>query len=136
MIPAAGEHTAFGIQRTAIVKPIRENLSYGMLYAPRDMVGPNVPPPIPRQSLAQRILIKRHQASVYISKLTAIMSPLLELDYPYVHALTMIRTSPEPNWTPKATPYGANSVGGTMRPPGRFTKALPYPIAPYSPPTY
>lgn len=136
MIPESDSHRAFGNIRPAVVAPIRENLTYAMLYGGRDMAGPNIPPPVPRQSLAQRILIARHQASLYISKLTRDMSPLPEIGYPAARALTLIRTTPPQNTQPTSSRYGSAAAGGVMRPSPRFVKALPYPTVPYVPPTY
>lgn len=129
-------HIPFGNIRAAKVAPIRSPLEYGMQYGGRDMVGPNVPPPVPRQSLAQRVLINRHQVSRYLSRLSPAMSIVPFTGYPAARVLTLIRTSPAPNQTPTVSVYGRPSAGGTMSAPPRFVKALPYPIAGYNPPVY
>jgi len=136
MIPDASTHKAFGIDRGAHVNPIRSPLQYGMVYGPRADGVPNVPPPMARSSLAQRILIHRTQISRYISQLSPAMSLVPLAGYPYAGVIKQVHLSPQANQTPILSTFPATAGGGTMAAPSRFTKALPYPIQNYQPPTY
>lgn len=118
--------------------PIRTGMVYAMQYGGRIEEVPNVPMPMSRPSMAQRVLVHRYQLSKYISPLTRIMSPVPAAGYPYVKAFMIIRTAPPPNQTPVMSSNGnpRTARGGTQGPMPRFKKALPTSPPIYNPPTY
>ena len=121
-------------------KPIRAGMSYGMLYGGRPMEAPSVAPPIPRQSLAQTLLIHRYQGSKYISAIARPMGLTMQAGYPSVHVMKIINTAPTQNQTPILSNSPMNlprtARGGTMAAVPRWKKALPLVPNPYNPPTY
>lgn len=109
-------------------KPDQDGIAYGMIYGPRRL-GISAGVPLEIQSLRQPSVLYRVQASEYISRYR--LGLQAELNYPIARGNTIINSAPRG--------IGTNSgfaQQGTMRPPRRFTKALPTPIIPYNPPTY
>lgn len=121
-------------------KPIRTGMSYGMRYGGRVQEAPAVAPPIPRQSLAQMVLVHRYQVSKYIPLFARPMGLMMQAGYPVDHVLKLIpgapvqRNTPVLSNAPMSLPRTAK--GGTMRPMSRWAKALPLTPNPYNPPTY
>lgn len=127
--------------------PLETGMEYEMHYDSVVMGGPNVPPPIPRQSLAQQVIVHRYQQSKYFSRLR---NYGLRPDYPIAHGWRVIQTgnssvnnAPVMTTTflgtdPQSRGIQVNSPGaqGFMRPGGRFKKALPTPVVNYNPPVY
>lgn len=127
--------------------PLEIGMEYSMSYDSTVMGGPNVPPPIPRQSLAQTVIVHRYQQSKYFSRLR---NYGLRPDYPIAHGHVVVQTgnssvnnAPTITSTKMGTDSSlgvpqVNSAGaqGFMRPGGRFRKALPLPVVNYNPPIY
>lgn len=108
----------------------------GMLLQNKVGRAPNVPLQT-RSSLGQQVIRHRFQISRYISGLRNYgMRP----DYPVVHVLTMVKTSPAGRSGRPVMSVGytlpQTASGGTIAPPPRFKKALKSPVAIFAPATY
>lgn len=127
--------------------PLEIGMEYEMSYDSTVMGGPNSPPPIPRASLAQTVIIHRYQQSKYFSRLRnyglrpdhpiAHGSVVVQTGHSSVHntpAMTSTRLGTDP--LSKGIQVNRPGQGGFMRPGGRFKKALPLPVVNYDPPVY
>lgn len=128
----AGQANPFRVTTNAR-RPLSRGIGYGMLVDGRSEKIPTIPQPV-FSSLFQRVLIHRWQISTYISRLRNYgMRP----DYPAAHVLTMINSAPtDIGNSVKVSRFGRPASKGTMKPPRRFSKALPVQRIPFTPPEY
>jgi hypothetical protein len=130
-------------------KQNRTGMEYSMDYRAKKLETAGVLPTA-RASLAQTVLLRRHQGSFRLS-LTGFPQRLaFAAGYPSAHVLTLVGGAPTPNQkpatsnnlvSPQALDYGMLDPlpiqrGGTMAPKPRWKKALPLPINNYTPPVY